>query len=88
MVIVKVLKRKDASALVVGVVTALLVVTFITQILVDLTQRISAWGSNGQYTGQSWRVAYLSPAVAFILGLIALEILIRIYIMIHDSMMK
>lgn len=88
MVIVRVLKRKDGAALVVGVVTAVLVVTFISQIIADLTQRISAWGSDSQYAGQNWRVAYLTPFVAFILGLAALEILIRIYIMLHDSMQK
>lgn len=89
MVIVKVLKRKDASALVVGVSVALIVTSFLTTATTQLVSKISNIGLGSSAPVEAgWRSSYFMPFVALILQLLALEILTRIYIMLHDSMQK
>ena len=82
MYIVKVLKRKDGAALIVGVVVALIVSNLLTSTTADWSNRIADTNS----TGPGWHQAYLFPIVFALLQLIAFEILIRIYVAIHNSM--
>lgn len=76
MVLVKVLKRKDASSVVVAVTVGILLVSF----LQNFTSRWAAWLSGlqtSQYSsaGGDWKTQYLNPAVMLIVELVALEVL-------------
>ncbi len=79
--IVKVLKRKDGAALVVGIVVGLIVFNFVSAIMADLTNKVANTGA----VSPDWQHAYLMPTVAAVLQLLAFEILIRIYVILHDS---
>lgn len=83
---IKVLKRKDGASLVAGVVLALITATFISAITSQLSQKIGNMGSGLSVVGQGWREAYFHPVVGYILELIALEILVWLYIGLHDSL--
>ena len=88
MVIVKVLKRKDASSLIVAVVLAMMVSTFLVQITMEGSEELSKlisgndniFGTDGSVAGLGWEVAYLLPTVTILLQVIALELLIRLFI--------
>ncbi|MGZ6005063.1 MAG: hypothetical protein ACXWLH_02835 [Candidatus Saccharimonadales bacterium] len=84
--IVKVLKRKDGAALVVGVTLGLFVFNLASGLTVQLTQKISNLGSNTVTTTAGWRGAYLQPIVSFLLELLVLEVVIRLYVALHDYM--
>ncbi len=93
MYVVKVLKRKDASSLIVGVVVAMLVGQFLSFSLQDLASKIALWkwsGSVGGYggPGNGFQVMYIQPFVGMILGLIGLEILVRLYVYLHGMVSK
>ena len=85
MVTVKVLKRKDAASLVVAVVLALMVSAFLSQVTLDASMSLSELISGkenltGSDSSVSWEVTYLLPTVTFLVQLIALELLIRLFI--------
>ncbi len=92
MVVVKVLKRKDASSLIVGVVVAMFVVQFVAQVTQELAGRVALWqwGSMAPAYGApggGYKVTYVQPLVGLILELLALEILCWIYIGLHSLFM-
>ena len=84
MAIIKVLKRKDGAALVTGVAVGLIVYAFVTAIVQDLSQRISAALTSSSYAGSGWE-PYVLPTAIMILSLLALEVLIWIYVSLHDT---
>ncbi len=86
MVLLKVLKRKDASSVVVAVAVGLALLQFVTAVTAHLASWIS--GTN-QFApnGQGFKSEYLYPAVSFVLILLALEVLGWIYVW-ANSMMK
>ncbi len=96
MYVVKVLKRKDASSLVVGVVVAMLVLQFLTIVTQELAGRLALWQwhttpENGPafYTGGvGWRSTYLVPVAALLIQLVALELLVWIYVWVHAAFSK
>jgi hypothetical protein len=93
MLVIKVLKRKDASSLILGVAVALFVLQFVTTVTQDLSSRITFWqwgSSNGGYGGppNSAKVMYLQPLVALVLQLIALEVVVRVYVWLHQQFGK
>jgi len=73
--IVKVLKRKDASSVVVGVVLALLV----NNAVQDWAYRPAAWLSSEQTNGGGWNAGLWRPLITLVVELIVLEIVIRVY---------
>jgi hypothetical protein len=73
--IVKVLKRKDASSVVVGVVLALLV----NNAVQDWAYRPAAWLSGQDTNGGGWNAGLWRPLVTLVVELIVLEIIIRVY---------
>ena len=85
MVTIKVLKRKDGASLVAGVILAVITASFVSAITQSLAQKIS-YSNLNNYSGPSWQVAYLYPLVWFLLELIVVEIIVRIYVALHDSM--
>ncbi len=83
--IVKVLKRKDGASLVVGVVVAFVLINLLS----NVTARLSSWLA-GIDTGQfgvpgGWKAEYLHPVINAIVQLLVLEILIRLYVLVHDA---
>ena len=88
MYIVKVLKRKDAASVVVAVTLAFQ----LQQLLGVPTYRLSNWlaniGGNGGDTAYNnpsggWRNEILNPIVSFIVQMIVLELLIRLFVWLH-----
>lgn len=92
MVLVKVLKRKDASSVMLAVLIALIV----WQPLMQITSRPAAkliGVSNSQYISYAppntgWKAQYLFPVVQIVIELIVLEVLGWIYVLARDSMKK
>lgn len=84
MVLVKVLKRKDASSVLVAILLAMIISTLLTSITLPLTTKITG-NHNGPYGSGygSWKDNYLMPAVWAVLQIIALEILTWIYVLVH-----
>jgi hypothetical protein len=76
MVTVKILKRKDASSVIVAVVIALIIL----QTLQGVTLRWSNWLSGLNYgqptNGSGWKQEYLQPVVTAILQLLVLEVIL------------
>lgn len=85
MVLVKVLKRKDASSVVVAVAVGLIIFSFLSTVTGPLAAEISS--INPQQVGE-WRNQYLLPFVAAVLQLIFLEVLGWIYVWAAGSMKK
>jgi len=91
MVLVKMLKRRDASSVLVAILVALIV----WQPLAEETARLSAkisGVSGGQYAysapGAGWKGEYLMPLVSVVVQLLVLEILGWIYVLGMGSMKK
>ncbi len=82
---IRVLKRKDGASLVAGVVLAIITAQFLQTVTGQLTQKLSGVGATLNVVGIGWRVAYLQPIVAYLLEIIALEILVWLYILLHDA---
>ena len=92
MVLVKILKRKDASSVLVAALVALLVWQPLVQITAQPAGKLLGLKDN-QYVsyigpGSGWKVQYLYPVVQVILELIVLEILGWIYVLARESMKK
>ena len=93
MYIIKVLKRKDASSIVVAIWLALSL-NQITSLpvfrLADFISGIGAINYNGMYGGgpAGWRTEYLNPVVSFVLQVIVLEILIRIFVSVRPMFVR
>ncbi|HEX7368280.1 MAG TPA: hypothetical protein VF261_01330 [Candidatus Saccharimonadales bacterium] len=73
--IIKVLKRKDASSVVVAVVLAL----FVSGAVEAWAYRPSAWLSSQSTSGGGWNAGLWRPFITLVIELIILEIVIRIY---------
>ncbi len=92
MYIVKVMKRKDASSVVVAIFLAMALGTW----LPSLAGKLSGWisgVSDGQYysysiPGAGWQVAYLQPAVFFILQVMVLELLLRVCVLVRPIFVR
>jgi hypothetical protein len=91
MVLVKILRRKDASSVIVAVIIAMVVGQMLAFMSSDWAARLSGLKNNEGFqfgpTG-NWRVMYLQPFVTAILQLLALEILVWIYIFAHSLVAK
>jgi len=82
MYIEKVLKRKDASSVIVAVVSAFIISTWLPGVVWRLADKIT--GSNSQYgLGGSWKAQYLQPFVMMVLQFVVLELALRLYVWVH-----
>ena len=95
MYVVKVLKRKDGASLVVGIVVAMFVLQFVTSVTQELSSRLALWqwskgteAGTGFYPVGGWRTTYLQPLVAMLVELVALEILVWVYVWLHQAFTK
>lgn len=86
MAIINVLKRKDASSVVVAVVVAMIVSQLVSSLTVDIARRLSGLGDSfaGTGAGTDWQTLYLLPLVTALLQLLALELLIWLYTGVKD----
>lgn len=81
MVIVQILKRKDASSVVVAIVLGLILLTLLSSVTGELAAKISGTTDLGGFAaGPSWKITYLQPTVAAALQVIALEVLGWLYV--------
>lgn len=80
MYILKVMKRKDASSIVVAVAIAISLSSFLNSVTMDLTGRVTRQKEYGLFPTGSLRMAYLFPVVSFVLQLVALEVVLRLYV--------
>lgn len=89
MVIIKVLKRKDAASVIVAVVLAMIVAGFVSSVTTDLAQLLAGLknetSSDYVGAGDGWQVTYLFPAIFALLQVLALELLSRLYGLVKDA---
>ncbi len=88
MYIIKVLKRKDAASIIVAIWIAM----SLNQIIFLPTLRLSNWVTglgdknySNMYGGVNggWRNEFLNPVVSFVVQILLLEILIRLFVIVH-----
>lgn len=80
MVLTKILKRKDASSLVVAIIAASAIGQMITSFTSLPTALLTGLGNNPEVVdpaGAAWQISYFYPVVALALQLVALELLAR-----------
>lgn len=78
MVLVRMLKRKDAASVVVAVVVGFIIYAFLSTIAEPLADKLVS--RNPSLVSGDWQTQYLFPAVLAAIELVALEVLSRIYI--------
>lgn len=87
MLIVKVLKRKDAASITVAVVLGLIVSQVLPNLVAQLSGVLSGLNDNQYYTyanpSAGWQGRYLQPVISAILQVIVLELLIRLVVAIR-----
>jgi len=76
MVLIKVLKRKDASSVLVAIILAMIISQPLTTTTMRISSKISDLGNNGPYGGGGdWKTQYLFPIVWALVQIVVLEIL-------------
>jgi hypothetical protein len=92
MILVRILKRKDASSIVVAVVIGLIIVNLLPHLTGELANNISGAPDGqtftGNFPGAAWEATYLQPVVWAALQLIALEVLSWIYLIVAKIVSK
>lgn len=72
----KVLQRKDGATLIVGVALAYAFIQFITFVTTPLSAKIMGQETSQGYPGSSFNDQYVTPLVALVLQLVAIELAI------------
>lgn len=88
---IKVLKRKDASSVIVAVVVALMISQLLPIVTAELTNWITGVNEGGfsrAIPGADWKTQYLNPVVSLLVQLVALELLVRLYVLGHSLVSK
>ena len=89
MVLIKILKRRDAASVIVAILVAMIVAQPLSMMTQRLASKIS-YVNNGPYgyagPGNGWKNEYLFPLVWALVQLIVLEILAWIYILANRPM--
>jgi hypothetical protein len=92
MVLVKVLKRRDASSVVVAILVAMILFNLVQTITAKWAGSLSGLSNNQyvsyMYPGTGWKGQYLYPVVYALLELLVLEVLGWIYVLVASSMKK
>lgn len=93
MYIIKVLKRKDAASVILAIWTAMQLMQLTAVPTSRLVGKLTGIGdSSFQYYGgygvSSWRNEYLSPFISFIVQVVALEVLIRVFVWLHPYLVR
>lgn len=84
MILVRVMKRKDASSVLVAVVLAMLVSQFLSSVTIQGTAKVTEWAGGPANTfgtgGAPWQTTYLQPFAWLVLGVVAFEVLAWVYV--------
>lgn len=92
MYIVKVMKRKDASSVVVAILLAMMLSQLLMFVTGELSAKISGLNNEdgGFYygAGGDWKVTYLQPFVSVLLQLLALEVLLRLVVWLRPMFVR
>lgn len=86
MILVKILKRKDAASVMVAVVLALIISNMLGTFGFELANRLTMWewGLSGAGSSESalevFKFVYLQPIVSVLVQLILLELLARVVV--------
>jgi hypothetical protein len=86
MLLVKILKRKDASSIIVAIVIGSVLLQFVETITNRWATKLAHVNYGPQYF--HWKEDYLLPVVWFVLELIVLEVLCWLYVGLTGSMKK
>lgn len=90
--IVKVLKRKDASSVIVAVVLAMIIIQLLPaltgRLAVNITGVEEGQTFSGSFPGADWKAVYLMPTVWAALQVLALEVLVWLYVLAHGAIKK
>lgn len=90
MLIIKVLKRKDGSSVVVAVVLALLLLTLLSawsmEATYKLTNEAGMYGGPASFSG-GWKNTYLYPAISTAVQLVILELLLWVWVILKSIQM-
>ncbi len=84
MMLVKILKRKDASSLIVGIILAMIIVQALSITTGDLAAELSGIKDSQQGgfgfspPGTGWEQTYLYPIVWALIQIVALEVLVAL----------
>jgi hypothetical protein len=90
MVLVKILKRRDASSVVVAILLAMIITQPLSTMTIRLASKISTVNGLGGYGGPGggWKSEYLFPLVWAVVQIIVLEILGWIFVLSNMSFKK
>jgi hypothetical protein len=80
MVLVKILKRKDATSVILAIFLAMVLIQFVQSITLNWANWLSGLNYGRPVDGSGWKQEYLLPVVSAVLSLLVLEVLCRIYI--------
>lgn len=88
--IVKVLKRKDAASVIVAIYIAMALAQSLYMPVYQASDKLSRIGAprTDGWQGADWRTTYLSPFISLVLQFLILEILIRLFVMIHPLFVR
>ncbi len=89
MVLVKIMKRKDASSLVVAIAVGMALGQFMASVAFPLTYKLIPM--NAEFSGGiggGWKQEYLNPLVTFLIQLILLEVVVRVAVVIRELVVK
>jgi hypothetical protein len=86
MVLVRILKRKDASSVMIAVVLALIISSYLPSVLFELTNKLSGIDDStyGAPVGD-WKTIYLQPTILLLLQVVLLELFARVFIFLRSA---
>lgn len=92
MYIVKILKRRDASSVIVAVVLAMITMGFLPYLTANIAGTLSG-AQDGYYMGSGfpgadWRTAYLQPFVSALLQVVILEVVLRLVVLFRSVLVR
>jgi hypothetical protein len=92
MILVKVMKRKDAASVLVAIVIAMAVTQFLSIVTMQPAAKLAGLGQSGDGSFFSypngWRGNYLQPAVTLLVQLVAFEVLAWVFVLVHRLAVK
>lgn len=87
MVTYHILKRKDASSVVVAIVLAFIINQLLSVLTHELAYKLSmADDGYGSMSGVGWQTAYLQPLISVVLQVLALELLLIGYVYVSGKL--
>jgi len=88
MYVAKVMKRKDASSVMVAVVLAIFLATWLPSTVTQLSEWVAMVDKSSLSTSSSFRVEYLQPFAFFVLQVLALEVALRLFVWVRSMSSK